>query len=74
MILMLIWLNNMEWVRRIGCFFGFHRYVALKESWFLFRKKDLYLENQDYLKHGENIVNTYICLYCNKKREVKVNQ
>lgn len=64
----------MQWIRRIGCFFGFHNYLPLREEWFMYRQKQLYLEDQDYLKHGENIISVYVCPYCKKKINVKVDK
>ena len=63
----------MQWVRRVACFFGFHQFVPIREEWFLYRQKQLYLENQDYLKHGENIVTVVWCPNCRKRIEIKVN-
>lgn len=38
----------------------------------MFRQKQLYLENPDYLKHGENIVSVVWCPHCKKRIEIKV--
>jgi hypothetical protein len=63
----------MQWVRKILCFFGFHHFLPIREEWFMYRQKQLYLENQDYLKHGENIVTVIWCPHCKKRIEIKVN-
>ncbi len=51
----------MQWMAKIFCFFGFHQYMIIREEWFLYRKKELYLENQDYIKQGENIGTVIYC-------------
>ena len=62
----------MEWVRKISCYFGFHDYKPIREEWFMYRQKELYLENPDYMKHGENFVTVMICTCCKKRVEIKV--
>jgi hypothetical protein len=64
----------MEWVRRIACAFGFHQYIPIREEWFMYRQKQLYIENQDYLKHGENITSVLLCPHCHKRIEIKVEK
>jgi len=62
----------MQWVRRIWCFFGFHDYVPIREEWFMMRQKEKYLENPDYMKHGENITSVILCTCCYKRVEIKI--
>lgn len=61
-------------LRKIGCFFGFHQYISIREEWFLYRQKELYIENQDYLKQGENIVSVLLCPHCGKRKEIQINK
>jgi len=62
----------MQWIRKIGCIFGFHDYIPIREEWFLYRQKEMYLENPDYLKHGENITSVLLCPHCKKRLEINV--
>lgn len=62
----------MQWVRRIPCFFGFHDFIPIREEWFLYKQKELYVENPDYLKQGENITTIILCTCCHKRVEIKV--
>jgi len=64
----------MQWVARIACFFGFHQYIHTREEWFLYRQKELYLENQNYMKQGENICTVIFCPCCGKRVEIKINK
>lgn len=59
-----------QWVRAIPCAFGFHDYIPIREEWFLYKQKELYLDHPDYLKQGENIVTVMICTCCHKRKEI----
>jgi len=65
---------KVQWVRKIGCFFGFHQWITIREEWFLYKQKELYIEHPDYKKQGENIVSVILCPYCNKRVEIQINK
>ena len=55
----------MWFVRRLFCFFGFHQYVPIRGSAFLYRQKEPFLlENQDYMKETELIFSKLYCPHC----------
>lgn len=64
----------MQWIRRILCFFGFHDYVPIREEWFTYKQKEMYLEHPDYRKHGENITTVILCTCCKNRVEIKVEK
>ena len=64
----------LQWVRTIGCVFGFHRHIPIREEWLLYRQKELYLENQDYMKNGENIVTVLYCPVCGDRIKIDVKK
>jgi hypothetical protein len=64
----------MEWIRRIACFFGFHQYVPIRGSSFLYRQKELYIENQDYMRETELIISKLYCPHCGKVMEINIKK
>lgn len=63
-----------QWVRRIPCFFGYHDFMPIREEWFLYKQRELYLEHPDYMKEGENIVSVMLCPHCKKRVEIQVEK
>ena len=63
-----------QWIRKIGCVFGFHGYIPIREEWLLYRQRELYLENQDYMKQGENIVSVIYCPHCGDRIDIKIKK
>ncbi len=64
----------LQWVRTLGCLFGFHQWVSIREEWFLYKQKELYLEHPDYMKEGENIVSVIYCPCCGERREINIQK
>ena len=64
----------MQWYCRLRCFFGLHQYVPIRGSMFQYRQKELYLENQDYIRESELIMSVLYCPCCGKRIEIKINK
>jgi len=64
----------MQWYSKIRCFLGIHQWVAIREEWFLYKQKELYLEHPDYMKQGENIVSVIYCPCCGERRVIDIKK
>ncbi len=60
----------MQWIRRIGCVFGYHQWIAIRYIWVRFHR-NMYFKDK-YSEEGERVVSRIYCPICGRIQEIQV--